>query len=119
MRRSGTCRVSVYTNGRTPDRHIFELRHVCYIVGKVFSRRVQRRWNRGNRISGRGEKVELCGEWLEQGREQEGRVCVPGSTFRNPQGRRTSRLDGRKANRDGGNIYDPRNNPPIKQIAGS
>ena len=56
-------------NGETPDRQILELRDVCYIVGKVFSRRVQRRWNHVNRLSGSGEKVELCGEWLMQGGE--------------------------------------------------
>ena len=28
----------VYMNGETPDRQILELRDVCYIVGRVFSR---------------------------------------------------------------------------------
>src|ERR1700677_2145990 len=75
-RRYGTCRVFVYTNGETPNRQILELRGVCYIVGKVFSRRIQRRWNNGHRISGSGEKVELCEEWLGSGGVTRGRRSV-------------------------------------------
>src|ERR1700677_59458 len=76
-RRYGTCRVFVYTNGETLNRQTLELRGVCYIVGKVFSRRIQRRWNHGNRISGSGEKVELCEEWLKQeGKARKRGLCT-------------------------------------------
>ena len=97
----------VYTNGETPDRKIFELRDVCYIVGKVFLRRVQRRWNHENRISGSGEKVELCGEWLMQGGWQERGVCAPRLVRQHPQGRLTSGMDGVKLLRDEGISLTP------------
>ena len=101
-------------NGETPDRQILELRDVCYIVGKVFSRRVQRCWNHGNRISGSGEKVELCGEWLMQGGRQERGVCAPTLTFQHPQGRLTSGMDGVELLRDEGIIFDPTHPPPYE-----
>ena len=77
------CWVFVYTNGGTPDRQILELQDLCYIVGKVFSQRVQHHWNHGNQISGSGEKVELCGEWLMQGGRQGRGVCAPVFTSQN------------------------------------
>src|SRR5258708_39988316 len=66
-RRTGTCRVFVYLllHG-IPS----EYRAVSYIAGKVFSRGLQRRWNRENRLSIHGEITEtswpvwtLRGEW--------------------------------------------------------
>ena len=63
MRRYGTCRVSVYTNGGTPDQQILELQDVCYIIGKVFSQQVQHHWNHGNQISGSGLKSRYWCPW--------------------------------------------------------
>ena len=116
-RRYGTCQVFVYTNGETSDRQILKLRGVCYIVGKVFLRRVQRRWNHGNRISGSGEKVELCEEWLKQGGRQERGVCASRLVSQHPQGRLTSVMDGVESLRDEGIIFDPSNNPSISHMA--
>ena len=116
-RRNGTCRGFVYMNGETPDRQILELRDVCYIVGKVFSRRVQRRWNHVNRISGSGETVELCGEWLRQGGRQGRGVCAPRLVPQHSQGRLTSGMDGVESFRDEGIIFDPSNNPSISHMA--
>ena len=84
----------VYTNGGTPDRQILKSRDVYYTVGKVFSQPVQRRWNHRNRISGSGEKVELCKEWLKQGGRQGRGVCAPRLISQNPQGRLKSGMDG-------------------------
>src|SRR5258708_40255578 len=53
--RTGTCRVFVYLLLRgIPS----EYRAVSYIVGKAFSRRLRRRWNRENRFSIHGEIME-------------------------------------------------------------
>src|ERR1700677_5181504 len=116
-RRYGTCRVFVYMNGETPNWQILKLRGVCYIVGKVFSRRIQRRWNHGNRISEGGEKVELCEEWLKQGGRQERGVCASRLVSQHPQGCLMSGMDGVESLRDEGTIYDPSNNPSISHMA--
>ncbi len=54
--RYGTCRVFVYPLylGNTDDSE-----HVLYIVGKVFSIGIQRRWDLGNRPSSYGDIPEL------------------------------------------------------------
>ena len=63
--KTGTCRVFVYLllHG-IPS----EYRVVSYIVGKVFSRGLQLRWNRENRFSIHGEITETsCAVWTLRG----------------------------------------------------
>src|SRR5258708_17710995 len=57
--RTGTCRVFVYLLLRgIPSEYLA----VSYIVGKGFSRRLRRRWNRENRFSIHGEIMETSSE---------------------------------------------------------